>query len=475
MSYINLEVTNLLTIDNTMKVKDSQNGQYGYVAITATNGPDTNNPIATLTLSDLWVTDQLSITAPNNGWITLKGIDLGKGPIVQISQAVMTKSDLIVYGLINTSTNPTKLWGGGGIAIGYGWVGHPQGGSPPLIWLTGASEPYQSGNSFPSSVITADAGELFNLTATWSGYSPGYYLWNGSNWILQPSASGFYDTLFLVQYNSSGIESPAHLDLGNLTAHGGMTVNGTITLSGIPMMNFQECPGDYLVKGSRGHPALTNATMTRVWLEIDDASLVEGTTGPGASIQFNNNATNYWEIINSVYCAASCIPASDNLEFWYDGPNPGSKFAIYGNGAVWTMHNKIDDGSGNMTVSGAVYVDSGHFVSMSSNSNMCFDGGSSANFYWRCNYNLPQLNNFTTTMTLTPWGDLYIIGSYYSWSSQRNKTNIISMPDASWIYNLRPVTFDWTDPKRATALGRTMGLIAEEVYTINPQLSKARR
>jgi hypothetical protein len=38
LSYANLEVTNLLTLDNTLKVRDSQNVQYGYVTITASNG-----------------------------------------------------------------------------------------------------------------------------------------------------------------------------------------------------------------------------------------------------------------------------------------------------------------------------------------------------------------------------------------------------------------------------------------------------
>jgi len=71
-------------------------------------------------------------------------------------------------------------------------------------------------------------------------------------------------------------------------------------------------------------------------------------------------------------------------------------------------------------------------------------------------------------------GPLYIDGyhriSYYS-SSIRYKENIETAEDASWIYNLRPVNFDWKDPNRAKEEGRQLGLIAEEVNALCPQLT----
>ncbi len=463
----------------------NQSSNWVYVAVALIDPANADQTIS----GNLEVQGVLTIDGPKGNWIDMGVIQgMGGAPILQVNQSLMTKNDLVTYGFISSQTDPSKSSGGGAFCIGHGWVGSgapPVALSGPLICLTDSGVPVQSGSgSFPS-MTSGGIGSLFNRTDqhtlniyTGSGNPP----WNVAE---TTNFSGNYDTLFLVMNN---LYTPANLDLGNLTAHGSiiagnmtcagnLTVNGSLSAESIGgtvafPLYFQNCSGDCLVKGLRGGPALTNATMTRIWLEIDNASLMEGTTGPGASIQFVDNATEYWEIIDSVNCAASYIPASDSLAFWYDGPNPGSKFSIYGNGTIWTMNNKLDDGSGNMTVSGSVYSTSGHYVSLSSNSNMCFDGGSYANYYWRCNYSLPQLNNFTTTMTLTPWGDLYILGSYYSWSSQRNKTNIVTMPDASWIYNLRPVTFDWADAKRAAALGRTMGLIAEEVYSINPQLVK---
>jgi hypothetical protein len=71
-------------------------------------------------------------------------------------------------------------------------------------------------------------------------------------------------------------------------------------------------------------------------------------------------------------------------------------------------------------------------------------------------------------------GPLYIDGnhriSYYS-SSIRHKENIETTEDASWVYNLRPVNFDWKDQKRAKEEGRQLGLIAEEVNALYPQLT----
>lgn len=51
------------------------------------------------------------------------------------------------------------------------------------------------------------------------------------------------------------------------------------------------------------------------------------------------------------------------------------------------------------------------------------------------------------------------------------KTNIETLDDASWIYSLRPVTFDWKDDKDAQLFGRQIGLVAEEVQPIAPLLT----
>ena len=78
-----------------------------------------------------------------------------------------------------------------------------------------------------------------------------------------------------------------------------------------------------------------------------------------------------------------------------------------------------------------------------------------------------------TLANTTYRGPLYstvggIIG--YNQSTIRVKRNVQDLPDCSWIYNLRPVTFDWIDQMRAKADGSQIGLIAEEVNEQCPQI-----
>ena len=56
-------------------------------------------------------------------------------------------------------------------------------------------------------------------------------------------------------------------------------------------------------------------------------------------------------------------------------------------------------------------------------------------------------------------------------SSIRYKQNIETLSDCSWLYNLRPVNFDWKDEEREQVEGKQIGLIAEEVYAQCPQLT----
>jgi Chaperone of endosialidase len=53
-------------------------------------------------------------------------------------------------------------------------------------------------------------------------------------------------------------------------------------------------------------------------------------------------------------------------------------------------------------------------------------------------------------------------------SSKRFKENIRDLADCSWIYNLRPVMFDWKTKTEGS--DNTIGLIAEEVSCLCPQL-----
>jgi len=65
--------------------------------------------------------------------------------------------------------------------------------------------------------------------------------------------------------------------------------------------------------------------------------------------------------------------------------------------------------------------------------------------------------------------DLYIDNTGklgYVSSSIRYKENIVDFQDASWLYDLRPVTFDYKDG----SADHKMGLIAEEVEAVNQEI-----
>ena len=72
--------------------------------------------------------------------------------------------------------------------------------------------------------------------------------------------------------------------------------------------------------------------------------------------------------------------------------------------------------------------------------------------------------------TIPLYLDVYGVVSYQS-STIRGKENVKELPDCSWLYDLRPVSFTWKDSKRANLEGTRIGLIAEEVNAVCPQLT----
>lgn len=70
---------------------------------------------------DLTIGNILTINAPDSNYIEINGIMGMAGPILQISQSLMTKNDTIVYGSITSMTDPSKSSGGGCLILGHGW------------------------------------------------------------------------------------------------------------------------------------------------------------------------------------------------------------------------------------------------------------------------------------------------------------------------------------------------------------------
>jgi len=144
-------------------------------------------------------------------------------PLIVCDQGFVIKKDLAVGGNILSLQ--------GSIIFGRGWTGSKNAlnviiaQSPPLIDLLYSDEQVKSGSSLPLvGSMSNQAGQIFYNTTDHN-----LYIWNKTAWVLSqinPTGNNTvptYDTLFLVKNNGY---SPAHMDIGNLTAHGNLVVNG---------------------------------------------------------------------------------------------------------------------------------------------------------------------------------------------------------------------------------------------------------
>jgi hypothetical protein len=77
---------------------------------------------STSTYDNITVHDIIQVDSPNNGWITLYGVDYGMGaPILEVSQSLLARNDMLTYGSITTMSDPSKGYGGGALNVGHGW------------------------------------------------------------------------------------------------------------------------------------------------------------------------------------------------------------------------------------------------------------------------------------------------------------------------------------------------------------------
>ena len=155
-------------------------------------------------------------------------------PLLMTDQGFVVKKDISVGGEV--------MSGQGALITGYGWTGsaHQDGSiiaqSPPLIELMYSSTQVQHGSNLPNANDMFQGkdqgGQIFYNTTDhnlyiWSGqYGNPAYQWLFSE--VNPAGNNNipnYDTLFLVKVDGC---TPAHLDLGNLTIHGDITVVGSI-------------------------------------------------------------------------------------------------------------------------------------------------------------------------------------------------------------------------------------------------------
>jgi hypothetical protein len=110
----NMTVTDTATIHNleadTMTVQT-------YVENQHQTNVETNN---------LTVDNVLTIKAPYDHYIEIKGIQGMTGPIIESSQGIFAKNDILTYGMLACRSDPDKGTGGGAIMMGHGFQSTPR-------------------------------------------------------------------------------------------------------------------------------------------------------------------------------------------------------------------------------------------------------------------------------------------------------------------------------------------------------------
>jgi len=209
-----------------------------------------NDPLpehgAYITLTNSYATDPLDqLKGPLNLFTYTTDNPPANGdcdPLLAIDRGFTVKKDITAGGFVGS--NQGELWLGSGredqldvpkiILMHADWSPISGGG-----WMEEYIEDIETipqGNQFP----TEKNGKVFRLLNSYEGHpSDSVYKYNGktSHWDFKCEASdiGKFDTLYLkkMQLVDGEIDTnePAHLDLGNLTIHGDLTVYGAAVLN----------------------------------------------------------------------------------------------------------------------------------------------------------------------------------------------------------------------------------------------------
>ncbi len=299
------------------------------------------------------------------------------------------------------------------------------------------------------------------------------------------SSSNPWSNIYCQSLATSSISTSGNIMVGgNLGVVGSITTTGPIVYlnasNSQPIIDFNNSTGGNLFwLGYNGSAVYLNCSSLP--LSIVSSSLSLSTGGnmtlmgqlilSGESIQFpgtSGNAYLYTGQGTSNYAlrlnlgdANTIIEAQSSSGSLFLNYDHGSTIYFGNGGSAGNLNN-----SGNLTLAGNLYLT-----------------GNTNGYLWNNGGYIRQSGGYgfvadgyvvVGTISSGSNGPLYLDSnhriSYYS-SSQRYKQNIETLTDCSWIYNLRPVTFDWKDQSRAKSEGQQIGLIAEEVRAICPQLA----
>jgi hypothetical protein len=303
-------------------------------------------------------------------------------------------------------------------------------------------------------------------------------------------------------YNIGGTPTlNATLALNSQTLSGSGTFSGTITFTSEPIINISGSgavlrlynPANIyyytLTTGAIGSnyvlniPVITAAdtlatlglaqTFTAIQtIQLAQAELIINSTTSGnqSYIELENSASGYIGYLGIVATAGQLSTSSVVGDVVIRSNSAGILFAASTTQTMYIASNGNVSIAGNITMSSTLKMASSNFglfcngsaiylANIGSSNGLSVDG--SGNCASAGTFSIGTVANTTSHAAYLTGATSASVG--YNTSCLRFKDNIENIEDASWIYNLRPVEFDWKDPERAKLEGRMVGLIAEEV------------
>ena len=290
--------------------------------------------------------------------------DSPQAPLLVTDQGFIVKKDLAVGGNI--------LSGQGAMIFGYGWTGSgsptsPIAQSPPLIELLNSSTSVKSGPTLPSSGdMNGQPGQIFHNTS-----DNKLYIWSGqygsppNTWKLsETDPTGKYDTLFLVKNN--GYE-PAHLDLGNLTVHGNLTIeDGTSTA-----LRFSSTGGINYIQSSITQ---SSGSVAPIYFSGYNGTPTLATLGTSGSLQLNVTGAGSGVILTPSGYSPGAVMRITNV-----GVNHDLQFGTIINNSIRFLTNNVNtmtlDTSGSLGIAGSLKLAAGCVLSNDTNDTLRIASG----------------------------------------------------------------------------------------------------
>lgn len=347
-------------------------------------------------------------------------------PILTWSQGMVVKKDFSAGGFVSANQ--------GLIALGSGMKNQFD---PPGAWL------FQSETHALHDIATLSSppGSPQNNQYYINSGNSRLYQWNGSTWVDKGHTSSYnymFDTFYIrraaysvhVPPNTPGIPIDDS-DLGNLACN---IVNALKIQFGTDTNLFRDSANVLKTDDSL-------IVSQNLWCDALAVNTSAGITGALSASSISSSG-----VIHGGGSSGDAFKVGDDI--YIVDVNNANRLSLQG--AQSRTQAGIQFGSGGMWL----YRDSAY---LRCSSGLIVDGYIVA----------------ASWANTTQYGPLYRNASGqigYNTSALRFKDNISDEEDCSWLYKLRPVTFDWKDQQRKQEEGRQLGLIAEEVNELYPQL-----